>query len=175
MAGPYHRGESNRAGTNPPSQLVPERARARPVTTLRSTSTHTVHGCYGSSCTQQVYLTLAEKGVVANRRMINIGPPKENYEPRSARLNPGLVAPTLEHGGRYICNSSTIIRYIDESFSGPRLVAESAPEREQVEQWIAQIDNLRIREMSYGRLRGLVGRLRDRFIMPRRLSVLRGR
>ena len=51
------------------------------------------YGCYGSFCTQKVYLTLAEKDVTANRRMINIGPPMENYEPWYARINPRLSGP----------------------------------------------------------------------------------
>ena len=133
----------------------------------------TVYGFYGSFCTQKVYLALAEKGVQARRRLVNIGPPMENYEPWYARLNPQMVVPTLEHDGEVICDSARIIRYIDESFEGPPLLPLDPDLRRRVERIVDQIDGLRIRELSYARLRGFFGVMRDRVIQPRRLRKLR--
>ena len=133
----------------------------------------TVYGCYGSFCTQKVYLTLAEKGVDVTRRTVNIGPAMENYEPWYARLNPNMVVPTLDHGGDVVCNSSVIIRYIDDNFEGPTLIPDDPGQRAEVEDWIGRIDALRIRELSYGRLQGALVHLRDRIVMPRRLRLLR--
>ena len=141
-----------------------------------STSTDrevTVYGFYGSFCTQKVYLTLAEKGVVATRRAVNIGPQMENYEPWYARLNPNMVIPTLVHGDEVVCDSSRIIRYIDAQFDGPALLPDEPEARAQVDEWIDRIDRLRIRELSYSKIEGALSHLRDRIVMPRRLSELR--
>ncbi len=133
----------------------------------------TVYGCYGSFCTQKVYLTLAEKGVKAQRRMVNIGPSMENYEPWYAAINPRMVIPTLDDDGTIVCDSSVIIRHIDTNFDGPSLIPEDPAQRQQVEEWIRRIDQLSIRELSYGVMRGALSHLRDRLVMPMRLRVLR--
>lgn len=133
----------------------------------------TVYGCYGSFCTQKVYLTLAEKGVEARRRTVDIGPRMENYQPWYARLNPRMVVPTLDHDGTIVCDSSAIIRYVDDNFEGPALIPDDADARAAVNRWIERIDGLDIRELSYGRLKGAFAHLRDRVIMPRRLRMLR--
>jgi tetrachloro-p-hydroquinone reductive dehalogenase len=39
-----------------------------------------------SLCSQKVRLALAEKGVVYDARLVNIGPVLENYEPWYARI-----------------------------------------------------------------------------------------
>ena len=148
-------------------------ARFAPRVVAWAVSSVTVYGCYGSFCTQKVYLTLAAKRVEAARRNVNIGPPMENYEPWYARINPNMVVPTLDHDGTIVCNSSTIIRYIDEHFDGPALMPNDPVARADVERWIERIDALRIRELSYGRMRGIMARLRDRIIMPRRVKMLR--
>lgn len=133
----------------------------------------TVYGYFGSFCTQKVYLTLAEKGVSYERRLVNIGPPMENYEPWYARLNPNMVIPTIDHDGAIVCDSAVIIRYIDDNFDGPRLVPEDSQERALVLRWVERIDRLAIRELSYSTLSGFTARMRDRVIMPRRLKLLR--
>ncbi len=133
----------------------------------------TVYGCYGSFCTQKVYLALAEKGVEAQRRAVDIGPRMENYDPWYARLNPRMVVPTLDHGGHIVTDSARIIRYIDDAFDGPRLMPVDPGERAAVEAWIERIDRLAIRELSYSTLGGLLAHMRDRVVMPRRLRVLR--
>jgi glutathione S-transferase len=133
----------------------------------------TLYGFYGSFCTQKVVLALAEKGVEAVRRPVNIGPPMENYEPWYARINPRMVVPTLEHDGRFICDSARIVRYIDEHFGGPPLLPGDPQQRDEVERIVGRIDGLHIRELSYASMRGLVARVRDAVIMPRRLKMLR--
>lgn len=133
----------------------------------------TVYGFYGSFCTQKVYLALAEKGVPYTRRLVDIGPKMENYEPWYARLNPRMVVPTLEHDGDIVCDSARILRYIDEAFEGPPLLPADPQLKAHVEEIVDRIDRLQIRELSYGRLSGPLGIMRDRVIQPRRLEALR--
>ena len=132
-----------------------------------------VYGFYGSFCTQKVYLALAEKGVEATRRLVDIGPRMENYEPWYARLNPAMVVPTLQHDDTLVCDSARIIRYIDKTFEGPPLLPRDPDARARVEAIVDRIDGLKIRELSYGGMRGLLSFARDRVIQPRRLKVLR--
>ena len=133
----------------------------------------TLYGFYGSFCTQKVRLALAEKGVEATWRPVNIGPPMENYEPWYARLNPRMVVPTLDHDGTIVCNSATIIRYVDETFDGPPLMPDDPEQRAEVDAIVDRIDALSIRELSYGNFPGPLARFRDVVIMPRRLKMLR--
>ncbi len=116
---------------------------------------------------------MAEKGVHAERRAVNIGPPMENYEPWYARKNPRMVIPTLEHDGALICDSAAILRYIDATFDGPELLPEAAAERATVEAIVDEIDRLQIRELSYKGMRGPLGLARDRLLMPMRVRALR--
>lgn len=135
--------------------------------------TVTLYGFYGSFCTQKVRLALAEKGVQARWRPVNIGPPMENYEPWYARINPRMVVPTLDHDGELIRDSARIIRYVDANFEGPPLLPPDASQREQVERIVDRIDALRIRELSYSSFGRVLAKLRDMVIMPRRLEMLR--
>ncbi len=132
-----------------------------------------LHGFYGSFCTQKVHLALAEKGVVAERRPVNIGPPMENYEPWYAAINPRMVVPTLVHDGTAICDSSRIIRYIDEHFDGPPLRPADQSDREHVDALVDAVDALAIRELSYGGMKGALAVMRDRVLMPRRVHMLK--
>lgn len=132
-----------------------------------------VYGIFGSFCTQKIYLTLAEKGVIAERRSVNIGPKMENYEPWYARLNPKLVVPTLVHNGKAVCDSAAIVRYIDAHFDGPELMPKDATLCARSEEWIERVDSLKIRELSYGSMGRRLRAVRDRFIMPMRIRRLR--
>ena len=102
-----------------------------------------------SHCSQKVRLCLAEKGVDYTSRIVNIGPPAENYEPWYARLNPDLVVPTLRHGDRVVTNSRRIVRYIDDTFDGPDLMPDGEEDRERVRELVDLADRLDIRAISY--------------------------
>ena len=108
-----------------------------------------------SLCSQKVRLALTEKGVPWESRLVNIGPPMENYEAWYARLNPKLVVPTLVHGDEVVTDSARIVRYVDSAFAGPPLVPDDAAD--DVEALIALQDGLRIREIVYAPRGGLLG------------------
>jgi ganglioside-induced differentiation-associated protein 1 len=109
----------------------------------------TLFHIWPSSCSQKVRLGLAEKGVAYHGRIVNIGPPMENYEPWYVRMNPAAVVPTLKHGERIVTDSLQILRYVDDTFEGPALMPEDDARRALAEQLLARIDGLQIRTLSY--------------------------
>lgn len=121
-----------------------------------------------SLCSQKVRLALSEKDVAWTSRLVNIGPPMENYEPWYARINPGLVVPTLVIDGEVITDSARIVVAIDRRLPGPDLAAED-PE---VQRWIALQDGLNIREIAYSARSGILGFL-TKGSFEKRLEVLR--
>lgn len=110
-----------------------------------------------SLCSQKVRLALCEKGVPWRGRLVNIGPPMENYEPWYVRKNPRAVVPTLEHDGKIITDSARIVRYIDEHLPGPPLTPAEPERQARMTRWIDAQDRFPFRELSYGKATGLVG------------------
>ncbi len=107
-----------------------------------------------SLCSQKVRLTLAEKGIAYESRLVDIHG-GENLSPDYIKLNPKAVVPTLVHDGEPITGSATIVAYIDEKFTGtdlgngdPRLISA----------WIRLQDMLPIPELTYGRMQGSRGK-----------------
>jgi glutathione S-transferase len=133
----------------------------------------TLFHIWPSGCSQKVRLALAEKGVDYQGRIVNIGPPMENYEPWYVRMNPAAVVPTLKHGERIVTNSLDILRYIDDSFSGPALMPDDE-RRALAEGLLKRIDNLQIRTLSYAARREWLRNVLQRVIgfRARRLQRL---
>jgi glutathione S-transferase len=127
----------------------------------------------GSLCSQKVRLALAEKGVEHRPQLVDIEFRMQNYEPWYVRLNPRCVVPTLVHGDRVVTDSARIIRYIDETFEGPRLSPEDPSERARMEAWIEAQDQLDLRVLSYASIGGLLGAGLRRVTMPLRVQRLR--
>jgi glutathione S-transferase len=116
-------------------------------------------------------LALTEKGVDWRGEIVAAGPPTfESYRPWYMRLNPNGTVPTLVHGDTVVPDSIGLARYADEAFEGPRLFPEDAAARQRVEAWLERIDQISVRELSYGS-----GRLRGpgHFVNQRRLGALR--
>jgi len=124
-----------------------------------------------SLCSQKVRVVLEEKGVGYTSKLVNIGPPMENYEPWYARLNPGLVVPTLVVSEEAITNSARIVAEIDARFDGPDLKAGDPD----VQRWVALQDGLKIREIGYAPQRGLLGWLTKGSFEKRRTILERNR
>lgn len=120
-----------------------------------------------SLCSQKVRLALAEKGVAYTSRLVNIGPPMENYEPWYARIHPGMVVPALQVGEEVITDSARIVVEVDRRFPGPDLRQDDP----RVQELIALQDGLSIRELGYGSRSGLLGFL-SRGALDQRLRVL---
>lgn len=110
-----------------------------------------------SLCSQKVRLVLAEKGVDYEGRLVNIGPPMENYEPAYVRLNPGAVIPTLAIDGEIITDSMRIMHEIDRRFPEPSLLPEPHhPALEKVEHLLRLQNLFPFREHAYGTLTGFL-------------------
>jgi len=125
-----------------------------------------------SHCSQKVRLALAEKHVAYTNRFIDIEMRLQNFEPGYLRLNPKGVVPTLVHGDRVVTDSARIIRYIDEAFDGPALSPQGDTERARMEEWIDLQDRLRIRELTFGNMKGAMGFVLRRISMPLRKRKL---
>lgn len=124
-----------------------------------------------SLCSQKVRLALEEKGVEWESCLVDIGIAMENYEPWYARLNPGLVVPTLEHDGDIVTDSARIVRYVDDQFDGPPLTPSGDEERERMEHWIQRIDAFNFRGLSYGNVPSALSAMRDQSFDKRRKKI----
>lgn len=109
-----------------------------------------------SLTSQQVRLALAEKHVDWVSQIVNIGPAHENLEPWYAKLNPALEVPTLEFRGTIVADVVEIVLFIDEHFHGPALMPTDPDERAEVMRWIAIQCEFPMRELGYGRTKGMV-------------------
>jgi glutathione S-transferase len=132
-----------------------------------------LYGFPGSLCSQKVRLALAEKGVAYEDRFVDIELRLTNYEPWYLRLNPKGVVPTLVHGERVVTDSARILEYVDEAFEGPKLTPEDPGERECMAYWVGEQDRVRMRELSYASMRGVLGLVLRRVTMPLRERKLR--
>lgn len=132
----------------------------------------TLYAFPASHCSQKVRLALAEKQVPYTNRFVDIEMRLQNFEPWYMKLNPKGVVPTLIHGERVVTDSAHIIRYIDEAFEGPPLVPGDPAERESMQRWIDEQDRLRIRELTFGTMKGALGFALRKVSMPRRKAKL---
>jgi glutathione S-transferase len=117
---------------------------------------------------------LEEKGVKYKSHIIDINK-GEQYEESYMSLNPNGVVPTLVHRGKSITGSTTIIRYIDETFTptttagagaGSRraLIPQDAGEEKVMMEWIARADSIPMEVIIYGKriqAGGPVGKMAD--------------
>ena len=99
-----------------------------------SAATVTVFGDPRSSYVRTVRMALAEKGIAYAY---------EPLAPHSAEivaLNPFGRVPGFRDGEFTLYETSAIVRYIDESFPGPSLLARNARLRAAMEQWVSLIN-----------------------------------
>jgi glutathione S-transferase len=122
---------------------------------------------------QQVRLTLAEKGVEWDGQIINIGPAHEHFAPWYAKLNPRLVVPTLEVAGTVVTDSTQIIRYIDQRFPGPALMPTDPAARAQALLWLEREAELPMRELGYARTKGITRWLQRWSLRQRRKQLIK--
>jgi glutathione S-transferase len=99
-----------------------------------SAATITVYGGTRSSYVRTVRMALAEKGMAYRH---------EQVVPHSSEilaLNPFGRVPAFRDGEFTLYETSAIVRYIDESFPGPSLLARNPRLRATMEQWVSLID-----------------------------------
>ena len=85
----------------------------------------------GSSCSQKTRIAFSEKGVPWTSHHVDL-PNYENFKERYLGINPRGLVPALVHDGAVHIESNDIIRHVDESFDGPRLLPEDHGERTEV-------------------------------------------
>ena len=81
----------------------------------------TLYTFHNSICTQKVFITLAEKDLGYDEKLVNLFA-AEQFSPEYLKLNPKGVVPTLIHDGRPIPESSLICEYLDEMWPEHALV-----------------------------------------------------
>lgn len=94
-----------------------------------------------STCSQKVRLTLAEKKLEFESRLINFRK-KDHLTPAYLEMNPNGVVPTLLHHGKPVIDSSVIVEYLDEVFPDPRLSPTAPLERAQMRAWMRFIEEV---------------------------------
>ena len=111
-----------------------------------------------SICSQKVRSTLAAKGVEWESREVNLFL-DENLKPDYMRINHRGVVPTLIDAGYTVFDSATIMRYIDRNFPGRSLAPEDEEENRVMEHWLELQDQFPVRGLTYGNVRGFLGKL----------------
>lgn len=101
----------------------------------------TLYHANHSTCSQKVRLTLAEKGLAFEGRLVNLAT-NEHLTPEYLALNPNGVVPTLIHDGQAIRDSSVICEYLDEVFPDTPLMPSDPVARAEVRGWIRYLDEV---------------------------------
>ena len=99
-------------------QLLESDLRTREVLEWRGV--HLLHFA-GSSCSQKTRIVLGLKRIEWQSHPVDLRA-QENMEPWFLGINPRGLVPVLVHDGAVHIESNDIIRYIDRTFPGPRLV-----------------------------------------------------
>jgi glutathione S-transferase len=94
----------------------------------------TIYGIPQSTYTRSVRMALIEKGVP-----YTLEPAMPNSETIN-RVHPFGKMPAMRHGDFALYETSAILRYIDESFDGPRLTPTDVKRRARMEQWMSAIN-----------------------------------
>ncbi len=96
------------------------------------------HALY-STCSQKVRLTLAEKGLSWESRLVDLVG-REQLAPWYLALNPNGVVPTIIDNGVAITDSSAICEYIEESQEGPNLSPSDPASRARMRAWMRHFE-----------------------------------
>ena len=99
-----------------------------------SAATVTVFGNPRSTYVRSVRMALAEKGVAYSHE------PVAPHSVEVLALNPFGRVPAFRDGEFTLYETSAILRYIEESFPGPSLLAGNARLRATMEQWVSLIN-----------------------------------
>jgi glutathione S-transferase len=99
-----------------------------------SAATLTLYGDPRSTYTRSARMGLAEKGLAYTLQQESPG------SETIAALNPFKKIPVFRDGDLTLYETSAILRYVDESFEGPSLLAGNARSRATMEQWVSAIN-----------------------------------
>jgi glutathione S-transferase len=90
-------------------------------------------------CPQRARLALTEKGIEWTGHIVNIRM-GEQLTPEYLKLNPKGVVPTLVHDGNVIVETTVILYYLDDAFSGPPLQPDTPLGRARTRMWTKRVD-----------------------------------
>lgn len=99
----------------------------------------TLYHDHNAVCCQKVELTLVEKGVQYEGRVVSLFK-SEQYSPEYLKINPRGIVPTIVHNGHTIIESTVICEYINEALPGSPLLPENPADRAQVRIWTKLVD-----------------------------------
>jgi len=111
----------------------------------------TLYTFHNSICTQKVFITLAEKELSYDEKLVNLFA-AEQFDPEYLKLNPKGVVPTLVHDGRAIPESSLICEYVDETWPDHPLVPADPFMKSRMRQFSKLVDETifeATRELSF--------------------------
>ncbi|MDF7776462.1 glutathione S-transferase family protein [Sphingomonas sp. AOB5] len=98
-------------------------------------SSVTLYHGMASTCSKKVRLSLYEKGVAFESRLLDLQK-FEQHDPAYLAINPNGVVPALVHDGRSVIESSIIAEYVDEAFEGPTLSPADPVARARMRLWL---------------------------------------
>ncbi|MEO9459718.1 MAG: glutathione S-transferase family protein [Lentilitoribacter sp.] len=101
----------------------------------------TLYHANHSTCSQKVRLSLAEKGLDWESKLVNLAT-NEHLAPEYLALNPNGVVPTLIHDNAVITDSGVICEYLEEVFPATPLLPKEPSERAIVRAWIRYLDEV---------------------------------
>ena len=101
----------------------------------------TLYHANHSTCSQKVRLSLAEKGLDWESKLVNLAT-NEHLAPEYLALNPNGVVPTLIHDNAVITDSGVICEYLEEVFPDTPLLPKEPSERAIVRAWIRYLDEV---------------------------------
>jgi glutathione S-transferase len=92
-----------------------------------------------SICTQKVFITLDEKSLPYEMRLVNLFT-NEQYSPAYLKINPKGVVSSLIHDGRIVVESTLVCEYLDETFTERPLAPRSPYGRARMRLWSKLVD-----------------------------------
>lgn len=98
-----------------------------------------LHYAVGSPHSAAVRIALAEKGIEADERRVDLARFAQ-HTPEFLALGSGGTVPVLEHGGQAMAGSFAQMLFLDEAFSGRSLAGADEPARQRVREWGAFVD-----------------------------------
>lgn len=102
----------------------------------------TLYHMWTSTCSKKVRITLAEKNLPWESRVIRTEPGPESLEPWYLRINPNGVVPSLDHDGRIVIESCVILEYLDDVFPQPPLRPADFVERARMRVWLERSESI---------------------------------
>lgn len=104
-----------------------------------------------SICSQMARLALVEKGVVFERRNVDIMVTAEQFEPWYTALNPRAVVPTLAIGEEIVTDTLNIVARVDAGFPGPDLTPAEADGADAMNRMMKDVMGLHYGVLLYSR------------------------